>query len=485
MKINIKTHSKLSFRFGVVASVFAALVATSLATVNAETTPILGQRCENEGSNTGISSTSLICVKDKAGNLVWARVKVNSSGGQPQPAIRVSGGSIEFHHWRGEDQAYFDKIISQFQAANPGTTVKQVILDSTSYANLAYSKISTNPKAAIFATMRGAQFKQFYDGGLLRDISSERFVTNNIVKSALTPGIVDGKIYGAPYHALFNNPLYNADMFAKKGWKVPTNFTQVLAFCKTAKAAGVIPFAWPAATRGNGGQIFNSFLMNSAPDIATLTKNIADLEAGTTDLTSAWFKGIATKYQQMGDAGCFPANVSGYNDTVAPSDFALGKAAIYPCGTFCMAAVTKVNPDMAGKMKMMGLILTDDKPIYEGITNNTFILSVNAKASTKDQQVARAFMSFLLQPSIAQYYGVASSQHTSVVNADYSANVDLLNTSDIMGKKLLLAPRFLFLLPQAKVRDVVEDALIAAATGSNLTTMLAEKSKIIKQNLGK
>ena len=147
----------------------------------------------------------------------------------------------EFHHWRGEDQAYFDKIISQFQAANPGTTVKQVILDSTSYANLAYSKISTNPKAAIFATMRGAQFKQFYDGGLLRDISSERFVTNNIVKSALTPGIVDGKIYGAPYQALFNNPLYNADMFAKKGWKVPTNFTQVLAFCKTAKAAGVIP----------------------------------------------------------------------------------------------------------------------------------------------------------------------------------------------------------------------------------------------------
>jgi hypothetical protein len=54
-----------------------------------------------------------------------------------------------------------------------------------------------------------------------------------------------------------------------------------------------------------------------------------------------------------------------------------------------------------------------------------------------------------------------------------------------MGKKLLLAPRFLFLLPQAKVRDVVEDALIAAATGSNLTTMLADKSKIIKQNLGK
>ena len=483
MKINIKTHSKLSFRFGVVASVFAALVATSLATVNAETTPILGQRCENEGSNTGISSTSLVCVKDKTGKLVWSRVKVNSSGGQPQPAIRVSGGSIEFHHWRGEDQAYFDKIISQFQAANPGTTVKQVILDSTSYANLAYSKISTNPKAAIFATMRGAQFKQFYDGGLLRDISSERFVTSNIVKSALTPGIVDGKIYGAPYQALFNNPLYNADMFAKNGWKVPTTWSQTLAFCKTAKAAGVIPFAWPAATRGNAGQILNAFLMNADSSYATMAAHVAAIDTGKETVQSDWFKAIAGKYKQMNDAGCFPANVSGYNDTAAPADFAAGKAAIYPTGSFGISTVVGLNPAMSGKIKMFGMITTDSKPLYEGITNNTFILSVNAKASTTDQKIANAFISFLATPEMAQIYAVGTSQHVSIINVNYAANVNLLNVSDIMGKKLLLAPRFLFNNVNG-VRNPLEDALIAIGGGADVDKTLASTAATIKSNLG-
>ena len=99
-------------------------------------------------------------------------------------------------------------------------------------------------------------------------------------------------------------------MFAKNGWKVPTTWSQVLAFCKTAKAAGVIPFAWPAATRGNAGQILNAFLMNSNVASDTeLATHIANIESGKEDLQTAWFKDIANKYKAMYDAEIGRAHV--------------------------------------------------------------------------------------------------------------------------------------------------------------------------------
>jgi raffinose/stachyose/melibiose transport system substrate-binding protein len=274
-------------------------------------------------------------------------------------------------------------------------------------------------------------------------------------------------------------------MFAKNGWKVPKNWTEILAFCKTAKAAGVIPFAWPAATRGNAGQIINAFLMNSNVDSdEELATRIANIESGKEDLQTAWFKDIANKYKAMYDAGCFPANVSGYNDIVAPLDFALGKAAIYPTGSFALSTVLKNNPAMTGKVGMFGLITTDGKVRYEGVNNPTFILSVNAKATSRDQQIARAFMSYLLQAPLAQQYAISSGQQVTVVNVDYAANQDMLNMASIATKKLILAPRFLFNNVN-NVRNPVEDALIAIGSGGDVNKILAETSATIKQNIGK
>ena len=208
---------------------------------------------------------------------------------------------------------------------------------------------------------------------MMVDLSNERFVNQNVIQSALTPGILNGKVYAVPFHSLFNNPIYNTEMFAKYGWSTPTNFSQILSFCKAAKAKGVIPFAWPAATKGNAGQIMNAMMMNSDSSIEAITKHVNDVQSGKELVTDPWFKSIATKYAQMNAADCFPENVVAYTDNAAVADFASGKAAIYPTGTFGMAAVKTLNPSMAGKMGIFGMIVVDSKPVYEGITNNTFM----------------------------------------------------------------------------------------------------------------
>jgi raffinose/stachyose/melibiose transport system substrate-binding protein len=137
---------------------------------------------------------------------------------------------------------------------------------------------------------------------------------------------------------------------------------------------------------------------------------------------------------------------------------------------------------MAGKMGIFGMIVVDTKPVYEGITNNTFMLSINPKANSTDQKIARAFMSYLLTAPVAQKYAVGTSQHVSVVNVEYAENVDLLNTSPIMGKKLVLAPRFLF--TNGAVATPVELALMAIGSGKDVSTVLADTAKQIKTALG-
>jgi len=471
-----------SLRAGVVATVAAALVITPLAVSNAADAPAFGKVCSTEGVSTGQKTTSLICQKNSAGKLTWQRVRLGGSNAAPVANLTPPKGSIEFHHWRSEDKVVLQGIIDDFQAKYPGTKITQVITDSTNYQNLELSKVSVNPKAALVTIFRGQQFTDFSKANMMVDLSNERFVKQNVIQSALTPGILNGKVYAVPYQSLFNNPIYNTEMFAKNGWKTPTNWTQLLAFCKTSKAKGIIPFAWPAATKGNAGQIMNAMMMNSDSSIEAITKHVNDIQAGKESVSDAWFKGIATKYAQMNDAGCFPDNVVAYTDVAAQADFAAGKAAIYPTGTFGMGAIKALNPSMAGKMGIFGMIVVDSKPIYEGITNNTFMFSINPKANSTDQKIARAFMSYLLTAPVAQKYAVGTSQHVSVINVDYAENVDLLNTSVIMGKKLVLAPRFLF--TNGAVATPVELALMAIGSGKDVTATLADAAKQIKTALG-
>jgi len=478
----MKTKGSSSFsarRFGFAAAIAFALVATSLPTALAAG-EVFGKACKEEGANTGTSSTSLVCKAGTNGKLTWQRVRLASSYGTPVAATTPPKGSIEFWHYRPEDKAYFETIISNYEARYPGTKITQVIKTTTDYNATARVQILANPRAALFASARGSIFNDFVNSGLTLDISSQRFVKQNLVAKGLTAGMVDGRVLGVPYHYLFNNPIYNTDIWAKEKWAFPKNLTQWTAWCKDAKAKGYVPLAWPGATRGQAAQISNSALMNSAGSYNELAKNLEDLNAGKIDLTSTWFKGVADIYVKLRTAGCFPDNPTGVTEASALNLFATGKSPILPTGTFSMGAVKALNPALTGKMNLMSMVLTDGKVIAEGIMNNTFNLSVNAKSSSTNQKIALSFLSYLATGPVAQIYGDSSSQHVNVLNVNYT-NIDLINTSSFQGKNTMLAPRFLIL--NTSVSDLTQDALIQIVGGKNTDEVLADFSKQIKQKL--
>jgi len=441
----------------------------------------LGATCTTEGVFTGTKSTSLVCAK--VGNrLTWQRVKLSSGGGSPVKNLTPPPGEIEFWHYRPEpgDQRAFVKIIADFEAKYPGTKIKQVFTDTTTFNNTARVRILQNPKAALIATSRGAIFNQYVTADMFADLSNQRYVKQNLIAKGLRAGQVDGKQVGIPYQYLFNNPIVNTELWKKEGWKEPKNLSGWVAWCKDAKAKGYTPLAWPGATLGQAAQISNSALMNSAASYDDLAKNLADLNTGKIDLTSTWFKGVADIYVKLRDAGCFPENATGVNEAAAYNLFATGKSPILPIGSFAMTSIVTLNPAMSGKMQLMSMILTDGKVVAEGIMNNTFILSVNKNSTSRDQKIANAFLSYLVTGPVAQIYANESIQHVNVLDVEYT-NVNLLNTSSFQAKDTMLAPRFLLL--NSSVSDLTQQALIAIVGGKSPDDVLPDFSKQIKQKL--
>ncbi|NDC13502.1 MAG: extracellular solute-binding protein, partial [Actinobacteria bacterium] len=425
----------------------------------------LGAKCTTEGYQTGTKSTSLICVKSAAGKLTWQRVKLNA-GGRPVQNLTPPKGEIEFWHYRPEpgDQRAFVKIIADFEAKYPGTKIKQVFTDTTSFNATARVKILANPKAALFATSRGAVFDSFAKSDMMLDLSNQRYVKQNLITKGMLAGQYEGKQLGVPYQYLFNNPIVNTELWAKEKWTTPKNLSGWVAWCKDAKAKGYVPLAWPGTPRGQAAQISNSALMNSAASYDELAKNLADLDTGKIDLTSTWFKGVANIYVKLRDAGCFPDNATGVTEAAAYNLFATGKSPVLPIGTFAMTSIVALNPAMSGKMQLMSMILTDGPVVAEGIMNNTFILSVNKNSSARDQQIANAFLSYLVTGSVAQIYANESLQHVNVLDVEYT-NVNLLTTSSFQAKNTMLAPRFLLL--NDAVSNLVQDALIQIVGGKS------------------
>jgi raffinose/stachyose/melibiose transport system substrate-binding protein len=82
---------------------------------------------------------------------------------------------------------------------------------------------------------------------------------------------------------------------------------------------------------------------------------------------------------------------------------------------------------------------------------------------------------------VAAYYANSTTQHLNVLDVDYSANVDLLNTSAFQGKNTMLAPRFLLL--NTSVSDLTQDAIIQIVGGKSPDDVLPDFSKQIKQKL--
>lgn len=392
------------------------------------------------------------------------------AGGPTPPATGTPKGDVSFLHWRAEDKAAFAKLIDDFTAKYPGTTVTQDILPSSSYQAQALQKVQAGGAGDAFPMFRGAQVDQFAKAGVVTDLTNSD-TTKLYIPSLLDAGKYNGKQVGYPYQVVLPMPIMNEDAFDKAGAeKAPKDWDGFLSTCDKLKSAGFVPMAWPGGD-GNNSQLFNCMVANNAPvdDMCT------QIEQGKLKCTDDWFVNMLKQYAQM--APFFQPNSAG--SAVEPTEqlFASGKAAMLVTGDYHIAAVRAQGAKFP--MDMIYPVTTAaGKNKYEGVYNATFVLGVNA--ASKVQPAAMAWVDFLSQPQNASYYANKTVQHVAVNNVEYT-NEDLKKTGSWLQKKTALAAKFQFL--NVDVSNAVVNSTVAVVSGTSPEKAAADAQKIVDQNL--
>lgn len=343
--------------------------------------------------------------------------------------------TISFLHWRGEDTQAFQKIIDQFEAKNPTIKVDMQTLTSDQYQSTAQAKLTDGSVGDVFASFPGAQYVALSKAGLYTDLTNDSFL-KNYNADLIDVGAKDGKQWAVPYQLVYNQPIYNTEIFKKYNLTPPTDWDGFLKLCATLKQNGIIPIAFAGADIGPG-QFMNTMVMNNEPSEDIFTK----VEAGQAKLTDEFWVKTLTQFKELNDNGYFQDNSLGTKDAAAGALFIQGKAAMLASGSYQLAQNAKQNPELKQAL-LAPITVSADQAKYEGVHTSTFMLGVNSRS--KHPAEAKKFLEFLSQPDVASQYANETGQNVTLKDITYNSP-ELKIAGDWADKKTLFQPRFTIL----------------------------------------
>ena len=170
-------------------------------------------------------------------------------------SITATGGNMSLGSYGSDpgSKAGVKAIVDAFTAANGGTKVKLNTVDHGTFQNQITSYLQGTPED-VFTWFSGHRMRFFADKGLATPIDD----VWNAVKSNYTAGFEasikgnDGHAYAVPTDYYPWAVFYRKDVWAAKGYTVPTDWEAFKALCEKMKKDGLTPIAfadkdgWPA-----------------------------------------------------------------------------------------------------------------------------------------------------------------------------------------------------------------------------------------------
>ncbi|MBT2692567.1 sugar ABC transporter substrate-binding protein [Bacillus sp. ISL-55] len=378
---------------------------------------------------------------------------------------------ISFIHWRGEDSEVFKELISRFEKENPGIKVEMTAYPSEQYQSTAQTLLRDGSTGDVFTAFPGSQFEIIKKAGLFEDLTGDDIV-GNFNENLIAAGEADGKQLALPFQLVYNQPVYNKTLFKELGIEPPDDWEGFLAMNEKLKENGYTPIAFPGADIGPG-QFMNSMMMNNAPDEEIFAK----LMNGEAKLTDEWWVKTLTQFQELMDKGYFGADALGTKHEGAIAQVAQGKAAMLATGSYAMANIQELNPDIELGL-LAPITVSADEAEYEGIHTTTFMFGVNSKSKNKEE--AKKFINFLTQPENAEYYANKTGQFLTIPGVNYESEA-LKAAAEWSEKKTRFQPRYL--IPNADVEKAVIASIQSVLGGEDPKKAAEAAQKIVDQNI--
>ncbi|PPA70373.1 ABC transporter substrate-binding protein [Jeotgalibacillus proteolyticus] len=396
---------------------------------------------------------------------------VGGTGGGNSSEDGGEEGTISFIHWRGEDKAVFDELISKFEDENPDISVEMTIYPSEQYQSTAQTLLRDGSTGDVFTSFPGSQFDIINRAGLFEDLSDEGFL-EKYNDELISVGQLDGQQLAVPLQLVFNQPVYNVGLFEELGLKPAANWEDFLSLCQDLQDAGYIPIAFPGSDIGPG-QLMNSMVMNNAPN-----EDVFDqLMAGETSLTDDWWIDTLSQFQELDERGFLNQDSLGTNHSGAISLMANEQAAMLGSGSFAMASIKEMNPDLELGL-LAPITTTEEEAEWEGIHTTTFMLAVNANSTKKG--AAKKFVEFLSDVENAGTYANETGQHVTVEGVEYDSE-ELKSTIDWTERNTRFQPRFL--ITNADVEKAVLASIQAVLGGDSPEQAAENAQQIVDQHI--
>ncbi len=322
---------------------------------------------------------------------------------QPTTPPASSGGekvTLTIESWRNDDLTIWtDKIIPAFEAKYPNIHVVFNPTPPADYNGVLNTKLQGGT-AGDLITCRpfDASLKLFQDGNLA-DLTSLPGMENfdSVAKSAWITD--DGKsVFCVPMASVIHGFFYNKDAFDKLGLKVPTTWDEFYADMDAIKKDGTyIPIGmgtadmWEAATMG---------FQNIGPNYWKGEEGRLALIKGTAKFTDEPY--VKTWQQLAKWAQYMPPGFESVKYPDAQQLFTLGKAAVYPTGSWEIATF-----ESQAQFKM-GVF----KPPLEKAGDQCYIsdhtdIALGMNTKTKYPEQAKTFLSWVASTDFAQLYANA------------------------------------------------------------------------------
>jgi raffinose/stachyose/melibiose transport system substrate-binding protein len=303
---------------------------------------------------------------------------------------------LELFSTKGENADTLNKLINKFTTEKNGT-VKITLVSPADAGTVLRARLTKNDIPDIIAVGGDATYTELESSGVLADLTNEPFMSN------ITRGYLDmvfainkdheKKLFAVPYASNASGILYNRALFEKAGVTVPHTWTEFLDVISKLKAAGIQPFeltfldAWTCLPP-----------WNSMAPVLQPAGFTDDRRAGKTTF-AATHGPVMEKYLVLlenSQGNDFMG--TSYND--GNKYFAEGKAAMMINGIWAIPEFLKVNP--AVDVDSFAFPTTDD-PSKNTVTSGIDV-ALCISSTTKHAEIAKEFITFMLQQENAQQY---------------------------------------------------------------------------------
>ena len=303
---------------------------------------------------------------------------------------------IEFVSYKREAVSIFEALMAEFNETND-----HIYLNFTSpndAVTIMKTRFVREDYPDVVAIGGDASYADFVDSNILADVTEYPGMANvqpayqEIMKS-VTYVPMDG-IYGVPYIANAAGMLYNKDMFAEKGWEIPTTWTEFCDLCEQIKAEGeVLPLYLGFLDTWTILSPWNSMLVELVP-----SDHIRKVNAGEAKFAD-YYREPAEKLLKLLEYGEDGPMAYSYED--ACTAFARGQSAMFPCGSFAVPQILGANPEMnIGLFAMPASDDPDDRIVVSGVD-----LCWNMTTANEDhRELVYEVIDFLNQPENLQTY---------------------------------------------------------------------------------